>query len=292
MKITKKMVLMCAVLLASTAYVAARSLKTIRATYTYAAPENISIEQARRTASEKAKIQALAEEFGTTIIQINDTRIRNNSGGTSTDFSSLSTSEVKGEWIETLYEKFETPVFSDGQVFITCHITGTAREVTSESVDYKVHILRNGIEDRCENDEFHVGDDIYISFTAPMDGFLAIYLVDGDEVYCTLPYRNQTNGIYKIRANKRYVLFHTASAQLEEKMFVDEYKIISEQSMEQNLIYVIFSPNPFSKGVDKYVDDELPRMLSYADFNKWMAKCKTRDRSMTICTKPITIVNK
>ena len=41
----------------------AQRVKTVEGEYTYHAPENVTIEQAKRTALERAKIQALADEF-------------------------------------------------------------------------------------------------------------------------------------------------------------------------------------------------------------------------------------
>ena len=43
-----------------------QKMKTVEGEYTYHAPENVSLEEARRTALDRAKIQALADEFGTT----------------------------------------------------------------------------------------------------------------------------------------------------------------------------------------------------------------------------------
>ena len=64
--------------------------------------ENISLEEAKRIALERAKIQAIADEFGTIVSQSNTTLVSNRNGESSSDFFSLGGSEVKGEWIETI----------------------------------------------------------------------------------------------------------------------------------------------------------------------------------------------
>ncbi len=79
--------------------VLAQRVKTVEGEYTYHAPENVTIEQARRIALERAKIQALADEFGTIVQQQNITRVENNNGESTTDFFSVGGSEVKGEWL-------------------------------------------------------------------------------------------------------------------------------------------------------------------------------------------------
>jgi hypothetical protein len=42
----------------------AQKVKTVEGEYTYYAPENVTVEQAKITADDRAKIQALADEFG------------------------------------------------------------------------------------------------------------------------------------------------------------------------------------------------------------------------------------
>lgn len=63
-----------------------------------------------------------------------------------------------------------------------------------------------------------------------------------------LPYRDQKDGIYKVEANRRYVLF---SEKDDPRGNVDEYTLEANRSLEHNQVYVIFSPNQFVKAVDK-----------------------------------------
>lgn len=270
--------------------VSAQKLKTVEAAYTYHAPENVSLEQARRTALDRAKIQALADAFGTIVSQYNTTVTENANGLSSVDFTSIGGSEVKGEWIETLSEEFDNPVFEGGMITITCRVKGKAREIVSAQLDLQVHVLRNGIEDKFESDRFRSGDDLYLSFQSPLKGFLAVYLVDADrQAFCLLPYQNQDSGIYPIDANRRYLFFHAQTAPMEERSLVDEYTMTCERSSEHNHIYVIFSPNSFVKAVDAHATDGLPRQLSYEDFNEWLVKQRKHDQQMNVRLFPITI---
>ena len=47
----------------------AAKTKTIKAEYIYYAPENVTVEQAKQTALQRARLQGLAEEFGTNMRQ-------------------------------------------------------------------------------------------------------------------------------------------------------------------------------------------------------------------------------
>lgn len=268
----------------------AQKVKSVEGEYTYYAPENVTLEEAKRTALNRAKIQALADAFGTIVSQYNATRVENRNGRSDIDFSSIGGSEVKGEWIETTGEPNYDISYEGRMLVITVHVKGKAREIVSASIDFQAHILRNGTEDKFESDQFRSGDELYLSFQSPVSGYLAVYLVDAEnQVYCLLPYRNQTDGIYPITANRRYLFFSVKEAPRQEQAFVDEYIMTCERASEHNQIYVIFSPNQFVKATDKESDNRLPRELSFENFQKWLVKCRKQDQEMNLKINPIAI---
>jgi len=60
------------------------------------------------------------------------------------------------------------------------------------------------------------------------------------------------------------------------------------------VLYVIFSPNDFTKPFDNeggknFRNESLPRELSYEDFQKWLSNNQTRDPEMLVSTSVITI---
>ena len=64
--------------------------------------------------------------------------------------------------------------------------------------------------------------------------------------------------------------------------------------MEQNALYVIFSPNTFTKANDtqsatNWRDQPMPRQLSYADLLKWLARNQAKDEAMVVRTSVISI---
>lgn len=284
----RQAVILLLTLLTTSAF--AQKVKTVEGEYTYHAPENVTMEQARRTALDRAKIQAIADEFGTIVQQTNTTRIQNTNGEAATDFYSIGGSEVKGEWLETIGKPEYTITYEDNMLIVTCKVKGKAREIVSAQIDFKAHVLRNGTDDKFEDDDFKSGNDLYLSFVSPVKGFLAVYLIDADnKAFCLLPYRSQTEGIYPIEANRRYVFFDIKSASPEERAMVDEYVMTCERSSEHNLIYIVFSPNPFAKAADSSSNDLLPRELSYEDFQQWLVKCRKHDKEMNLRRIPIEI---
>ena len=170
----------------------AQRVKTVEGEYTYHAPENVTIEQARRIALERAKIQALADEFGTIVQQQNITRVENSNGESTTDFFSVGGSEVKGEWLADEDEPEYKISYVDNMLVVTCRVKGKARELVSAKIDFQARVLRNGTEDRFEDSEFYAGDDLYLSFLSPVKGYVAVYLIDADrQAYCLLPFLNR-----------------------------------------------------------------------------------------------------
>ncbi len=268
----------------------AQQVKKVVGTYTYYAPEEVSLDCAKHTALERAQLEAIAETFGTDISQHNSTRVSNKNGHSDIDFLSISSSDVKGEWIETIGEPEYSINYEQGMLIVKCTVKGIIREIDSAEIDIKSKVLRNGTEDRFESSEFRSGDDMFLSFQSPVDGYLAVYLLDDNgNAFCLLPYRNQTNGIQKISANTSYVFFSVEHVSLEERTLVDEYTLTCEHSMENNMIYVIFSPNSFIKANDNDNGELLPREIEAKAFQKWLAKVRRKDKYVNFSSKQITI---
>lgn len=264
-----------------------QKVKTVECEYTYHAPENFTLEQAKRTAIERAQIQAIANEFGTTVSQTNITNI----SSSSSEFHSIGLSEVKGEWLEDLMQPSIVVDMIDGMFIITVKVKGKARELISAEADCIARILKNGKEDRNESESFFDGDQFYISFQSPSKGFIAVYLSDGNGVVsCLLPYTNQQDVNFPVKANYRYVLFDPDDG----NEFTEQYYFTCGAVPEYNQIYIVFSPNKFTKALDyqssnKNEDLVLPRELTENDFQKWLAKCRRRDHEMQIIRKHISI---
>lgn len=268
----------------------AQQVKKVIGEYTYRAPEDVSLEKAKRTALERAQLEAIAETFGTDISQHNSTMVSNKNGHSDIDFLSISSSDVKGEWIETIGEPEYTISYEQGMLIVKCRVKGNIREIVSATIDIKAKVLRNGTEDRFESSEFRSGDDMYLSFQSPVDGFLAVYLIDDNgDAFCLLPYRKQTDGIQRISANTPYVFFSEKDASLSERALVDEYTLTCEHNIENNQIYVIFSPDLFVKANDNDMGEYLPREIEAKAFQKWLAKVRRKDKYLNFFSKLITI---
>lgn len=268
----------------------AQKIKTVDGEYTYVVPENVNLDKAKYIALERLKIQLIEEEFGATVSQSNSTLVKNSNGKSDVDFVSIGGSEVNGEWIETIGTPQYNIYYEKDMLVVSVKAKGRIREIISTAVDVKSLVLRNGIEDRFESDTFKSGDDLYISFQSPTNGYLVVYLVDTEQrAFCLLPYQNMKEGFFNVEANKRYVLFSAQTATSELKPYVDEYTMTCTHDQEINQLYVIFSTSPFVKAIDNKFEKELPRELSNEEFQKWLAKYRTRDTNMVVKKTTITI---
>lgn len=268
----------------------AQKTERVTATYTYYAPEHVSIEEARRVALQRAQLQAIADAFGTIVTQTNATTVKNENGKSDVSLLSLGASEVKGEWLRTDGEPEYEIAYEDGMLAVTVRVKGVIREIVNAAVDFQARVLCNGTEDRFEQDRFRNGDDLYLSFQSPVDGYLTVYLLDAEgTAYCLLPYRGDTGGRVAVKGNRRYVFFSVDDVSAEERGMVDEYVMTCGNREELNQIYVIFSPQLFTKAVDYAGEGVQPRELPYEEFQQWLFNCRKQDREMRVEVKHIVI---
>lgn len=284
--------LIALVLLAGSADVMAQRVKEVSAEYTFVTSADMSVTEAKRTAMERARIQALADEFGTTVSQTNTTQIKNSSaGGSSLDFLSLGNSEVKGEWLEDTREPKYDISFDDNNLIVKVTVNGKAREIVTAAVEIEALTLRNGKERKFESNDFKNGDDLFVLFKSPVAGYVAIYLVDDERTtYCLLPYSGTTDGQQPVEAGREYVFFDPASApDATLSAITDELVMTCSKNMEHNEIYIIFSSVPFVKASDERSDERLPRNLSFEHFQRWLTKNRTKDKNMVVTPRLIRV---
>ena len=272
----------------------AQRTEKVSATYTYVAPENLTVAQAKEIALDRAKNEAIADKFGTLINQSNSTLMSNADGKSMVDFYSLSSSDVKGEWIETIGEpKYEVSYDKD-MLVVKVSVEGRAREIVSAGVNLDVKLMRTiAGGKKAASTDFQNGDDLFLQFSSPVSGYLAVYLLDKKTAYCLLPYMRDESGKVMVKANRKYLFFSPADALPEEKTLVDEYTMTCENNAETDKVYVIFSPNMFTKANDNVGSVvnglTLPRELTYEEFNKWLSKNRLHDDKMTVVMQNITI---
>ncbi|MDE7382083.1 MAG: DUF4384 domain-containing protein [Muribaculaceae bacterium] len=263
------------------------SLIKVTGEYTYLAPPTVGEEEAKVTALKRAKLQAIEDKFGSTLHQNNSTTISVDNTDSNVSFLSLTESEIKGEWVETI-GKPEYKVSYDNGLVVYVKVKGYISPVKQNQTDLDIKILCNGTSDKFVRKDFHNGDDIFIKFTSPIDGFIAVYISDGNDVYCLLPYPDDSGIASPVKSGVTRILFSYDHNDLNES--VKQYHLTCDSNIETNFLYILFSPNEFSKAVDRETGRLLPRQLPFSQFYKWMTSCKRRDNKFEVKEYTLTII--
>lgn len=272
----------------------AGDIKRVSITYDYTSDNSHETpEQAELNAKQQARIKAMEKAFGIDVSGITAIAGRNQTDGTESrsrqDVYSLRSTAVRGEWIETTEERVIEKEYVHGFWHVRVYVEGRARSRAGSKVEIEYALL-NSESDRTPRELFLDGDNIYLAFSSPVAGFLAVYLVDAEEMaYCLLPEAGNTIGAEQIEANHDYLFFSK-----NERRGATEYVLHSERAAEQNTIYIVFSDHRFAKPVDKASgrnsrQEPLPRRLSHRDLLKWLAAGQTRDEHLDVRTEVITI---
>ena len=286
-------VLLCAVLTCLVSS-AKGDIKHVSATYEYISDNaNETPEQAEMVALQMAKQQALEEAFGVDVLGITaslqSNRMEGQKVSSTSDFMALSETSVRGEWIETIKERVIEKSFEKGFWRVKVYVEGRARNHSTEKVAIEYALINNS-HDRENRTQYYDGDDVYLRFTSPVAGAVCVYLVDTEGMaYCLLPYQSAQEGCQLVEANREYLFFSSA-----EDVNADEYTLNCQRSSEQNVIYIVYSPNVFTKAGDKqsgknWRDEQMPRQLDYESFMKWLARNQTRDEDMVVRREIVTI---
>lgn len=273
---------------------AANDIVRVSATYEYVSSDSRETpDQAERTAIERAKQKALEEKFGVDVSSVTNTLMASRTSGkttsSETNVFSIGGTSVRGEWIETTKQEVLDKTFTNGFWVVKVHVEGKARNNAADKADIRYAFVKD-VQDMESPVTFRDNNDLFMRFSSPVAGFLCVYLVDENQnAYCLLPYMSQQSGIQNVKANKDYIFFTTKTDPK-----ADEYTLTCERSSEQNALYVVFSPNDFTKAADhaggkNFRNEQLPRELSYEGLLKWLSRNQTRDAEMVVRTSIITI---
>ncbi len=262
----------------------AQKTKTVEVEYTYNAPENISIEQAKKTALERAQTKAIADEFGTIVTQSTATVIKSISEESTTDLYSYGGSDVKGEWIQTIGEPIFDIKYIGGFLVINVKVKGKIREIESAKVDFICKVINRGkdvsaidakvAKDEKENLNFSDNDVLKLYFKSPTNGFFTVFL----HSYSDEKVFNLTD-IVKVKKNKDVVLFNSSD---------EVFQVTCEEQIENADIYFIFSENDLNLMIADDIGHGIS-VLTYKDFTKWLSDCRKRDTKMVVVKKTLTI---
>lgn len=274
----------------------------------YFSPKTESPIQAEQNAILEAQLNALKDKFGLVMGEhLSVMKSSQNGGKTQGAVHSLGESDVNGEWIRDLSKPEVVVENAPAGNIYHVKVYGEAREIPQNRVDLECHLLYNGIDverNRVRGGEFHFGDECYLYFRAPIDGWISVFLADDDEegtMQCMLPYDNYPLAAYPVKGNKEYVFFSRQTADEDCVKHAIEMIMECRKNTDFNVFYIIFSPNEYAaQHLTAYddsrhlspvnVDAELmPRETDFKSFHKWLGKQRRKDADLQVIKFPVTI---
>lgn len=261
----------------------AQKIVTGKITYTYIIPSDESVKEAEISALKQAQYQMIADHFGTVVgastsLYISDSSVQSTTYGET---------DVKGEWIETLGAPQYRKIVADDEFMIEVTVSGRIREIISNPTEFLCKVLKTPT-DEYENFSFKNGEYMYMSFQSPTDGYLTVYITDGESVQCLYPYIGLSSDYMRVKADEKHILFSRRHPGELDPLKVKQVPLsCGLKDVEHDRIYVIFSPNRFTKAIDSAEDNKAYRMLDYESFHSWLSKIRRYDKEMNV--KPIDI---
>lgn len=253
-------------------------------TYRYVMSDTETVKQAEVSAVKAAKTAMIAERFGTVVSETTALTIKD-------DIRAISygDAEIKGEWLSDNAAPVIRKAVINNQFVLDVTVSGKIREIKDNPIDLKCVVLRNGTDTKYASVEFTQGDKLYLSFKTPVEGYLAVYLGDRKTVNCLFPYTGLSPDIMKVSAGQEYVLFSKDKSGSLDPFAVQECPLGCSpgESEEMVRLYVIFSPNRFTKANDNA--DGRFRSLPFEEFHTWLSKSRSLDTEMNLRVHDIVI---
>lgn len=282
-------------------------------------PDVESLNDTKERALRIAKINALENVFGVLVIQGNTVYIENKKTGekveTNTIFKMIGSTAVKGEIIQVVktdYKEIKKKEKNQGLkkktiTYIECKVELHVKELKDTKIEIETFPL-NTTKIIKPITDFYEGDDLFLYFRSPVNGFLTVYLDDSNNAQCLLPYTKMPKNYEEampIIADKEYLFF---SDKLEFNYFEDDffaedtYELYSSSEKDINRLYVVFSKKPLNKPILKTDDNTevlleldkedytLPRVIKSNTFQEWLLKIQQIRDDLVIKNIIISIV--
>lgn len=268
----------------------ADNVKDVHGQYTYYVPENddITLKDAKHKVIELAKADAIKKAFGEYITSDIISGMSENGEDSLSYFWENTVAMAKGDWLSDTHEPKISVEWIDNMLVFNAEVWGKAREKKQSNIDLQWEIQKDINGRKIAATDFENGERILVTLKSPAEGYVAVYLIEGDDqTSCLLPYPKDASGKVRIKNGKEYTFFDKTVDPL-----AVNYRMKTEMPLEHNEVVIIYSPNPFAKCNDITGDARHPNSLSTADFQKWLLKCQRNDAEMVVNKKWIRIHNK
>lgn len=262
--------------------VSAQRVATVCGEYRYVVPGEIPLNKAKQIAIDKARNEAIANEFGQVVSQSINTSIQSSEAKSSIQLNSYASTESKAIWLTDTKEPEVNVIYENNTMVIIASVCGKARELKSAKIELMMQIINKGIE----TERFKNNDEVAIRFKSPVNGYIAIFFrndVTGI-IYCMLPYENEDGTARKIKSNKEYIFLSSDDPLYP---YQEATILITDKTIEFGTFILVFSKETFSLPISeqgKFVPE-----LPLDNFQKWLRRNRINDDTMQTIEKTIEI---
>lgn len=269
-------------LLLFSATLQAQRVATVCGEYRYTVPGEIPLNRAKQIAIDKARNEAIANEFGQVVSQSTNTTIHGSGTQSSVQSDSYASTESKAIWLSDTKEPEVSIAYENDVMVITASVCGKARELKTAEVELRMQVLNNGFE----SDQFRSNDKVSILFKSPVSGYVAVFFRDDNAgiISCMLPYENEDGTAREVKSNKEYTYLSTADPIYP---YQEETILVTDKTVEFDTFILVFSKKDFSMPSSEA--GEFVPELSVEDFQKWLRKNRINDETMQTIEKSIQI---
>jgi hypothetical protein len=263
---------------------------------------NYSKEALKQKAIEMARLKAMGDEFGYSIVQGINTQTKTLSGQTVLTTSALnevSNTMVKGEWVsdDSGFPKTKFMVREkngDQEIWLECEVKGRAKKITEAKVNFETFPYKcQDDPKKCQTTQFKNQESMFLYFKTSVKGFLSVFMLEEGKVYRLLPYKDMTDNLEScvpVMPDREYKLFSPNHRNYFEGFgLVDEYGLtLGEDKMPlSNMIFVVFSEKEFKKPLME--EKEGLRFLGLTKFQEWLNQNKGFDKTFQVQRIPISV---
>ena len=250
--------------------------------YRYQVPGEIPLNRAKQIAIDKARNEAIANEFGQVVSQSTNTTIHSSGTQSSIQSDSYASTESKAIWLSDTKEPEVSIAYENDVMVITASVCGKARELKTAEVELRMQVVSNGIE----TERFKNNEKVAIHFKSPVNGYVSIFFRDDNAgmIYCMMPYENEDGTAREVKSNKEYIYLSTEDPIYP---YQEETILVTDKTVEFDTFILVFSKKDFSMPSSEA--GEFVPELSVEDFQKWLRKNRINDETMQTIEKTIQI---
>lgn len=264
------------------ATIQAQRVATVCGEYRYTVPGEIPLNRAKQIAIDKARNEAIANEFGQVVSLSTNTTIHSSGTQSSVQSDSYASTESKAIWLSDTKEPEVSIAYENDVMVITASVCGKARELKTAEVELRMQVVSNGIE----TERFKNNEKVAIHFKSPVNGYVSIFFRDDNAgmIYCMMPYENEDGTAREVKSNKEYIYLSTEDPIYP---YQEETILVTDKTVEFDTFILVFSKKDFSMPSSEA--GEFVPELSVEDFQKWLRKNRINDETMQTIEKSIQI---